>query len=108
MLQERTKAKACKIASFIYATAVLNQGCANVHIYKSDITKHFDRNWLPKNWDKREEFLEEILNYLMEYPGCSGVSDTAWYDFDEGELEFNLCLFTNYIADPYNAGDDYA
>ncbi len=107
-----------KVAAYIYATAVLEQGEGNVHVYLDDIEKHFGKDFFPKKWNKDIKLLIDIQAELCSYKGCLDTPDTCWLDitgYDEygdplvGDVcekkhdGFDMCLFTNYIACDYDA-----
>lgn len=98
--QEETSQYARKIAAFIYATAVLEQEESNWVIYQSEIEERFEE--LPEGWAHDEQMLADIEQELSQYPGLDGAEFTIDQD-DEGEVYFDIMLWTDYIASDYNA-----
>lgn len=95
-----TSKYARKIAAFIYATAVLEQEESNWVIYQSEIEERFEE--LPEGWAHDEQMLADIEQELSQYPGLDGAEFTIDQD-DEGEVYFDIMLWTDYIASDYNA-----
>lgn len=93
--------KPSKIAAFVVATAMLEADDCNYCVYFDKITKKYG-DYLAEGWNKSEEFLKEIQKCVEEYPVVS--------NFCEGcEIEddcFSLNIYTDYIADVYDAGEE--
>jgi len=86
-----------KVASFVYATAALNQSENDWLVCFEEIGKRFPS--LKEGWEKDEEFLKAVQDELYEYKGCDGEADTA----EITEDGFDMTLWTDYIADEYEA-----
>ena len=84
-----------KIAAFLNAVAVLEQEESNIIIYQKEIEERFPD--LEKDWYKDTILLEEILHELDQYPGLEESEVIVSLDSVDG-LNFDLCLFTDYIA----------
>ncbi len=98
--QRNISSYARKIAAFVYATAVLEQEESNWVIYQSEIEERFEE--LPEGWAHDEQILADIEQELSQYPGLDGAEFTIDHD-DEGEVYFDIMLWTDYIASDYNA-----
>lgn len=125
MSNVETKRIVTKVAAYVYAQAVLNQADNDYRVLLSEIEKHFGVDFFPAGWKKDIDFLLEIQDEIVEnYPGCQYSVDTCWLDingYDEyGEPidpnpdrdgtddAFDLVLYTNYIANDYDADyNDY-
>lgn len=98
--QRNISSYARKIAAFVYATAVLEQDENNWIVYQSEIDERFEE--LPEGWAHDEQMLADIEQELSQYPGLDGAEFTIDQD-DEGEVYFDIMLWTDYIASDYNA-----
>lgn len=104
MTRERYLEKmARKIASYVYAVAVLESGDANWCIYFDEIEKRFglkdeehQDEWLmlEKPLCEDEELVEAILEELYKYDGLDGNADCVWVD----DCCFDLNLWHDYRA----------
>ena len=98
MTRERYLEKmARKIASYVYAVAVLESGDNNWCIYFDEIEKRFglkdeehQDEWLmlEKPLSDDEELVEAILEELYKYEGLEGSEDCAYVD--DGCFDINL------------------
>lgn len=112
MTKKQRSRWANKIAAFVYATCALNQSDANWTVYGHEITERFQS--LPKDWQKDDGLITEVQDILYGYPGITGGSDCAdaeqvYMDRNKsGEVSYDLVLYTDYIADEYDAesGDE--
>ena len=109
----------CKVAACVYALAVLGQEESSFHVYLDDIERYFSADFFPKGWRKDISLLKDIQDEILTYKGCDNNADACWLDIngydeygdpcekdkerDESDDAFNMCLWTNYIANEYDA-----
>ncbi|MCK9235186.1 MAG: hypothetical protein M0Q41_10795 [Bacteroidales bacterium] len=98
--QAPTSTYARKIASFLYASAVLEQEENNCIIHQDEIESRFEE--LPEGWSNDEQLIEEIKKELNNYPGLDNAEFSIERD-DNNKLIFDLLLWTDYIASDYSA-----
>lgn len=86
----------CKIASFIYATAVLNSDEGNYMVSFKKINQRFDL-------DIKIEEDPTLIHYVIEQlEGYDGIIDSIDLDKDG----FDIMLGTDYIANDYDVEDE--
>ena len=101
--EEYLEKMSCKIASYVYATAVLESGDANWFVYFDEIEKVFgvyNPNeeeecycclWKPLKEDK--ELVNAVVEKLFNYEGLDD-GDAVWLEEDC----FDINLFHNFRA----------
>lgn len=92
--------KATKIAAYIVATVILEQGENDWCIFFDEIEERFP-SLERTGWSKDKDFLQEIADEALKYP--------QFEDNGEGVILNDECFdclaWTNYIASEYNADE---
>lgn len=93
--------KATKIASFIVATAVLNSSEGNWIVTEQEISEQFGY--------EMEEIVAlrpAILSCLCDFEAVACVDAYESDATEEDGLSWDIIIYTDYLANEYNAGDD--
>lgn len=96
--------KPSRIAAYIVAQVILNQGENNWIMYFDEIEEQYP-SLAETGWKDDEAYLDEIEAELRRYPQFEDNAETCVYEKGE-EGCFDCCAWTNYIACEYEDDEE--
>lgn len=89
-----------KIAAYLVATVILEQGENNWCVYFDEIEERFP-SLEGTGWRNDKDFLQEIADEALKYPQFEDNGEGVILNGDY----FDCCAWTDYIACEYDADD---